>query len=320
MIKKITLLFMFTIFFHVIVFASGDDNTGASDFQFLKMDVTARSLALGGAFGAVSDDLSAIRYNPAGLRFLVRPEISATHVVWIEDFRSEYLGYARPIGTNKAIGFSLFHIGLGEDLLGRDEDGFVTGNLKFSQSVFLISGATKLDRYDNYLLGANLKYAKEVLDYSEKVAMAMDMGLLIRIYRNVLLGTTIRNVGIGVSNLPVEQRIALSIVRRKVGFSLDAYKFSDTGVRYAFGMEYLIKDFFAARLGYNTSLRSLGDLLEYESMSSFSEYSVSGLSIGFGLLSNPIGFMGGNELKFDYAIVNYGKFGFTHIFTLSMEL
>ena len=320
--KKYTLIlfFIFTFFSFLSFIFAGEDSNGSTDFQFLKMDVTARSLSLGGAFAAVSDDLGSTRYNPAGLRMLIRPQISATHMEWIEDFRAEYLAYGRPLGTNKAIGYSILYIGLKDPVEGRNDNGVATGDLKFEQSYFSLTWATRLDRYDNYLFGANLKYAREVLDYSEKIILAGDIGFLMHMYRNLSVGLLIRNIAISSANLPLEQRIGFSLSQRKVSWSLDAYQFSDTGLRYALGGEYFLKEFFIVRFGYNTALSSLGDLLDYENLSSVSNYSIAGLSLGFGFLTEGLFFLGGNSLKLDYAIVDYGRFGFSHIFTISMEI
>jgi len=47
--------------------------------EFLRIGVGARAIGMGGAFTAVSDDASASFWNPAGLVFLDRPRLMATH-------------------------------------------------------------------------------------------------------------------------------------------------------------------------------------------------------------------------------------------------
>jgi hypothetical protein len=319
MMKRMLVIFMFIIL-NTLAFSAGSDSNGSTNYQFLKMDVSARSLALGGAFCAVADDATGTRYNPAGLRLLVRPEVSFTHMEWIEDFRVENISYGKPLGISRAIGYNLFYISMAEDLIGRDEDGYPTGALKYEQSYFSFSWATRLDRYDNYLFGVNAKYAREILDYSENNALSFDLGLLLKLYRNVKFGMTVRNIGQSSESLPVETRAGISIEKPKSGLSIDTYKFKDSNLRCAIGYEYFIKEYFAIRTGYNSSLSDLGDLLDYENMSQVSDYSVAGLSLGFGILTKPLSFLGGRELNLDYAAVDYGKLGFTQIFTISMEI
>lgn len=47
--------------------------------EFLNIPVGARAYGLGGAFGPLADDASAVYWNPAGLAALARPEIGVTH-------------------------------------------------------------------------------------------------------------------------------------------------------------------------------------------------------------------------------------------------
>ncbi len=321
MTKKIKLtivLLLLVLFLNATLCAK--QASGTTDFQFLKLDVGARTLAMGGAFAGVSDDISAIRYNPAGLRQLSKKEASATHMEWIGDLRIEHVAFAMPYSVNKTIGTSIFYMTTKDDLMGRDEYGKPTHNLKFEQVYATIGGATPVDPMtEKLLVGGNVKYVQETLDYSKSTGLALDAGLLWNTHDNMSFGLVVRNLGISDGNYPLEIRFGGSYIRRNLGLSADLYKFRDTDVNYAIGAEYFIKDMFVVRAGYNSSLGSLGELNEDESLSSFSDYSFSGLSLGFGILTKPLSFLNKHSLKFDYAIVDYGRLGFTHIFTLSTE-
>ena len=52
--------------------ASGQSKVGQAGAQFLEMGISARAVSMGEAFSAVSDDATAIHYNPAGLTQLDR--------------------------------------------------------------------------------------------------------------------------------------------------------------------------------------------------------------------------------------------------------
>jgi len=131
-----------------------EEYAGTTAFQYLKADVGARTMGMGGAFAGVADDISAMRYNPAGLRMLLKPEISATHMEWIDDLRIEYFAYGRPYGVDKAIGFNFFMM-TSPDIMGHDSEGFQTHVLKYEQMYATLGWATRLDRYDNFLFGLN---------------------------------------------------------------------------------------------------------------------------------------------------------------------
>ena len=57
--------------------AAQSGQTAQIPLQFDFLNPGARSLALGSAFIAVADDATAAFTNPAGLTFLVKPEVSA---------------------------------------------------------------------------------------------------------------------------------------------------------------------------------------------------------------------------------------------------
>ena len=59
--------------------------TAQIPLQFDFLNPGARSLALGSAFTAVADDATAAFTNPAGLTYLIKPEVSA-------EFRYRRLG------------------------------------------------------------------------------------------------------------------------------------------------------------------------------------------------------------------------------------
>jgi hypothetical protein len=323
--KNYAFILFFVLLIQSFLFATESSNqtsAGTTYFQYLKMDVGARTLGMGGAFTGVADDISAMRYNPAGLRLLIKPELSATHMEWIDDLRVESLSYGRPYGLSNAIGFNVFYMTTGDAIIGRDDNGHRTDVLKYEQMYATLGWATRLDRYDNFLFGVNLKYANEVLAYSVNSVATLDAGLLFKLYNDWNLGLCARNIGFEAEpkeELPLETRVGLSCLKRNVGLSIDAYKFTDTEVRYATGLELFIKEIFVLRAGYNSSLNNLGKITEDESLSSLSKYSVSGLSLGFGILTKPIGFLGGYSIKCDYAIVDYGRLGFNHIFSFSTE-
>ena len=55
--------------------ATNQDNTGygTTSAEFLLLGAGARGAALGGAFSAITSDVSALYYNPAGAALMARP-------------------------------------------------------------------------------------------------------------------------------------------------------------------------------------------------------------------------------------------------------
>lgn len=87
--------------------AQGDfKKVGTTAAQFLKVDVGARAIAMGGAFSALANDASALYWNPAGIALLKEPEVSFTYTSWIADINHGFAGMVLPFGRGSSIGFS----------------------------------------------------------------------------------------------------------------------------------------------------------------------------------------------------------------------
>jgi len=65
------------------------DNTayGTTAAEFLLLGAGARGLALGGAYAALSTDISALYYNPAGIAQLTRPGAMVSTYSYVADTR-----------------------------------------------------------------------------------------------------------------------------------------------------------------------------------------------------------------------------------------
>lgn len=64
---------------------------------YLRHEVGGRAAGLSGAYGALTDDASALLWNPAGLGRVAKPEVSLTHVVLYEDTSMDLGVGAMPI-------------------------------------------------------------------------------------------------------------------------------------------------------------------------------------------------------------------------------
>ena len=73
--------------------------SGGQPGAFLQYGVGARALAMGGAFYAVADDATAAYWNPAGLAYLQRKEVTTMQAALYEQTSFNYMGYAHPTTT-----------------------------------------------------------------------------------------------------------------------------------------------------------------------------------------------------------------------------
>ena len=94
----------YTLLFLLLVLSSvpshATTNVGTAGAQFLKIGPGARVDSLGGAFGALADDVTSIYWNPAGISQLEKTSFSDTQIFWLADIRYNYLAFATPIKTS----------------------------------------------------------------------------------------------------------------------------------------------------------------------------------------------------------------------------
>ena len=81
--KKIVILMiaLTLIILPASMFAKPFGKTGTVALQFLKLGVDARAIGMGEAYTAVTDDISSVFWNPAGLAPAFQNEIFFSHSV-----------------------------------------------------------------------------------------------------------------------------------------------------------------------------------------------------------------------------------------------
>src|SRR5262249_45273532 len=88
-----------------------------------QVPVGPRAVALGGAFTALSDDASALFWNPAGLVFVGHQELSASHAdLFGTDIRDNFAAFVLPLSPGLAAAADWYHSGFEDDQLGFREN------------------------------------------------------------------------------------------------------------------------------------------------------------------------------------------------------
>lgn len=176
----------------------------------LTFPIGARYNSLGEAGTALSQDATAVWWNPGGLAFLPqRPEGHDLQIMQsslaaglASDINLYWLGYAMPMGKSGALGFALNYLDMG-DQQGTDENGDPTGTFSSYEVSFTASYGVQVSRTVG--VGLGVKYFRDKLAPDASIqdprgggsgdSFGVDLGMLWKV-------PAIRsNIGLAVSNL-----------------------------------------------------------------------------------------------------------------------
>jgi len=300
------------------------EKTGTTGATFLKIEVGARPVAMGGAFVAVANDANTTYWNPAGLAQLEDRQITAMHNEWLEDIRYEFLGYVQPIRSEKRVhGFGISAMASYTGSLEARSTETLEPEGTFGAYDIAVAGAYACKVSKTVSVGANLKLIHQRIEDETAWSGAVDIGLLYTLSgprRKVSkgkfqLGFAVQNIGPGIKFIEESDQLPLNIkagiartlelrsIDSKLTLAFDVNAPIDNVPNAHFGTEFVygkMKDAeLAARVGYKTN--TIKDL-----------NALSGLSAGAGFVWK--------RMAIDYVWVPYGDLGNTHRISLTIKL
>jgi len=228
-------------FFSIIIF------TTFLSANFIGINDGARSLGMGNAFVALSDDGSAVFYNPAGLARINQLSIAASleNPYGLSDLKSGMIAISFPTPFVRT-GFAIQQISLVDE---------------YSEQIFYLSlaGIIKIKNIP-VRFGGSIKYESAKVENYENVQnpsnMDLDLGLLIDFTEDLFFGYSIKHLLEPdfrfISNsdrLSKKQSIGIYYNwRNSVNFLADyIWDYNNSG--WNLGSEFWFYDVFAARLG-----------------------------------------------------------------------
>jgi len=168
---------------------------GTTAANFLLVGAGARAVGMGSAFVAVSNDITAMYWNPAGITRINQSQAMFSHAKWFADISHNYAGVIVPIQNFGTLGIhaSFMNMGTMERTTIAQPDG--TGETFTAGSYALgISYARSLT--DRFAIGFNGKYLSEQIYHSTARGIAFDIGTLFQTRLNGMnLGMSIANYG-----------------------------------------------------------------------------------------------------------------------------
>jgi|YelNatPaOPRAMG01_1025707.scaffolds.fasta_scaffold00147_40 hypothetical protein len=265
------------------------DKRGTTAASFLKIGI-GRPTGMGEAFVALSDDPSAIFYNPGGLTQLQKREVMFNYIDWLGDITHNYLSFTTPLTGIGVLGISLCAVDIGNleyyavDSLGTPvpEDDSLLMTFPCSDFSAGISFARMIT--DKLSFGTTVKGIYEKIWDMIASSLAIDLGLHYNTgFRSLRLGVSMSNFGQEMSfsgrqldriekdpvtgkEVPVRYKstpfalpaifrfgIAYNLIDKeaeKLVSCLDLVHYNDINETFNVGLEYSLKNFLYLRGGY----------------------------------------------------------------------
>jgi hypothetical protein len=307
----------------------GGQRAGISAFQFLKLGVGARGVAMGESFVAIADDASALYWNPAGIAQFRDNQVIASHTEYVVDIRHDFLGIVYHLDEANAFGASFCSLHMDDIEITTEMQPTGTGRyFSFGDVAVGVTYARRMT--DQFSFGITARYAEETLDVLSMRSVMMDLGT----YYWTGLGSTrfavaIANFGADVrpkgtiarvdkSSVSTFQSFSLPTVF-KLGFAFDPMNDeeqkltaslqlnhpNDNAEHFRIGVEYSWRQLFYVRGGVK---RTIGQPIFAEDATSEED-----LTVGAGV-AVPLGF---SRVNADYAFASFSRLGSTHRISLS---
>ncbi len=288
-------------------------------YDFLNLNVDARSSAMAGSFVSVDNDVNAIFYNPAGLATLKGKQASVGFFKYLLDINSGNVSYSQKYKELGYFGAGIRYVNYGT--FDKYDESYQNLGSFGASDLALSLGYANVYK-ENFKYGANAKFIYSNIDEYSSVGLALDLGALYTIPEHRMnFGLSVLNLGTQVKkylstneSLPLDIRIGMtkSLEHLPLTVNLGFARLADTYDNFferfkniVVGGEFVLNDYVLFRLGYNNAERK-----NYKTGSSIG---ISGFSAGIGIIFT-------DKYKLDYAFNSLGNIGAAHRFNLGFNL
>lgn len=196
----------------LIAFSCGAASSAGSSAAgaFLKLPVSAGSLALGGNSAIMGDGVSALESNPALLGSLTQDEFQTSYGAHLDGYQFFNAAYGRK-GKTFNSGFSLNRVAA-NDFEGRSADGAPTGSFGAADMLFSLNVSKS---FDGFSAGVNAKYISSTIESESASALAFDAGIAVGGGEYAKypgkLAIVVRNIGTGLKYMDKKENLPLTI-------------------------------------------------------------------------------------------------------------
>jgi tetratricopeptide (TPR) repeat protein len=242
--------------------------SGGQPAEFLQFGASAKAMAMKSVY-SISNDATAVYYNPAGLVQCDRKEVIALHTELFPNTQTiyDYIGFVYPtvkygvfsVALNQLLSSGFEKIEIEYDPLSRDIIKIENkGTFEDRQIAFLVGYGKEVMEHVN--VGVAMKYISRKLDVVSDTMIGFDISVLV-------IGVNYRfpklNLAAGVKNLvktkmdtedelPIIFKLGGSykFLRDRLTVGLDIEQNINAEMKWMIGTEYWLLDFLAIRIGF----------------------------------------------------------------------
>lgn len=274
---KIFLTIILILIFHVTNLFSTSEGAGVEDI--FDYGAGARAMGLGNSYVSISDDSSAIYWNPAGLATLDYNELMFLHTTLSTGTYYDFLSFAYPTLNVGTFGLGIFRISTSGITFTDSHDITLNNNVSLDQMQYILGYGITPDL--PFSFGTSFKINTFNLDTYYGANVAFDLGFLFKFYGanwknvfgkyyldNLNLGINIKNIVSTPMKLISEQESSELNIKTGVSYfyyfdnlknhkvlaTLDFNFYKDKSVIINTGLEYNLFKMFFLRTGYNQNI------------------------------------------------------------------
>ena len=257
----------------------GGQRSGISSFTFLKNDVSARAIGLGGAITTMKGDAYASQWNPAALTETNGHSAAIATRIYAAGINHSFAAANIRLRETDYISVNVNNLSAGSMPIRTEFQPNGTGQtFDYSNIAIGITYAKALTY--RFSVGATIKYVAEQIDMYRSNSAAVDVGFIYKTdFKNLRFGVFLQNFG--PNSLSKGDYVPVNFANRqftadafpvptvfKFGASITAYEKNnhritpsielnhpnDNATNFRIGVEYDYLDMFYARVGYAVNL------------------------------------------------------------------
>ena len=180
----------------VLLSFAGAQDWGGQSGGFLRMGITARSIAMGGGFTAELDQSFATFHNPAWAAFLIHRQLGSSYTNLTMDRRLAATSFATSLPPTAGVGVAWVFAGV-NDIQGRYSTGMKSSKMQTGENALMITFAQRIVPWIS--IGANFKLLRYDLPITESdqisgSGIGFDIGLLIKAGTYSTLGIMVQDL------------------------------------------------------------------------------------------------------------------------------